>query len=307
MKAAARSTIVWMAPCAKNFKAEAAASPSHDFLFRDTVDASLMEEAAAAAASTIVVSAQAVTQAFLQAWRDQQPAAAGLTLVRRGTSLGSIDLAAAKALNIAVVATPGVNSPHVAKYLVEVLGLDGAPAAAGVKAVVVGAGSVGKAVVALLNGAGVKPLVLTDTSMKAAADDAALLELQGARYGLSAEQATLRSSLPAALEGATHVAVCCATAGEPVVTDAAVAALLGADAARAIKICCISRPEAISLSALAMLPATAQLTFDYGPTVLAPVRALVGDQPNVAWTSKAMSTDACNQDLDKAVLAHLQA
>ena len=49
----------------------------------------------------------------------------------------------------------------------------------------------------------------------------------------------------------------------------------------------------------------ASLRFDYGEAVLAPTREQVnqeGVQASVTWSSAAMASEACKQDLDAAVL-----
>ena len=49
----------------------------------------------------------------------------------------------------------------------------------------------------------------------------------------------------------------------------------------------------------------AQLYFDYGDAVLAPMREKVnqgGIKENVHWSSKAMASEACKRDMDEAVL-----
>ena len=279
-----------MAPCAPDFKIQAA-SPGTQVVFHDEVDASFFASSYVPARPTaIVVSAQKVSKEFLEAWRtalpqQQEP---NLTLVRRGTSLGSIDLAAAKELAIDVLATPGVNSPHVARFVIETLGMESPvadPSAA--KAVVVGAGSVGRIVAQEMKAlAGLTPIVVNRSPDS--------------------------PSLDGALRGATHVAVCAATSGEPIITAEHVEALL-AGARRRIKICSVSRPEAFSLEAILMVAQSqaqdATLRFDYGDMILAPTRDKVnreGVQANITWSSSAMSSVACKQDLDEAVLRALQ-
>ena len=289
-----------MAPRAPLFEAHAATAGGSEFVFHDGqvepafFDYCRADVAPARAMTTIVVSAQTVARPFLEAWRAACPQQEGeeLLLVRRGTSLGSIDLDAAKQLGIRVANTPGVNSPHVARFVVEALGLSaGAPPPAGPNdapprkaVVVVGAGSVGQAVVALLTGVGVQPIVVTRSPDS--------------------------PSLEAALRGATHVAVCAATSGEPIVTTAhAEALLLGEEEEeRAIQICSVSRPEAFSLEAIMMIARRkdrAQLRFDYGDSILAPTRDKVnedGVKENVTWSSEAMASEACKRDMDEAVV-----
>ena len=276
-----------MAPCAPDFKTEAATSAS-EFVFHDDVDPSFFAGSSVPdRATTIVVSAQTVSKEFLEAWREKY-LNHRLTLIRRGTSLGSIDLTAAKALGIDVLSTPGVNSPHVAKFAVETLGLSEPPAdAQAAKAVVVGAGSVGQVVVQLMKDVGLAPTVVNRSPES--------------------------PSLASALRGATHVAVCAATSGEPIITAEHIEALLDGEAERpVIQICSVSRPEAFSLEAIMMIarqPSRAHLRFDYGDSVLAPTRDQVnqdGVKANITWSSSAMASVACKQDLDEAVLIHIQ-
>ena len=288
LKAArAGESVVWMAPCAPDFKSEAAACTQSRFVFHNQVDPSFFAGSDVPdRATAIVVSAQTVSKPFLEAWRakcppEQEPS---LTLVRRGTSLGSIDLAAAKELGIDVVNTPGVNSPHVAKFVVETLGLSDSDKAK--KAVVVGTGSVGQVVIQLMKDVGVTPTVVNRSPES--------------------------PSLASALEGASYVAVCAATSSEPIITADHVKALLGGEQ-RSIQICSVSRPEAFSLEAIMLIaqrPGQVHLRFDYGDSVLAPTRDKVnedGVKENVTWSSDAMSSVACKQDMDVAVLQLLTA
>ena len=53
----------------------------------------------------------------------------------------------------------------------------------------------------------------------------------------------------------------------------------------------------------------ASLRFDYGDSILAPTREKVnrdGVQASVTWSSAAMSSEACKEDLDAAVLRILR-
>jgi len=270
-----------MAPCAEGFKSNAARSLGSKFAFSAGPDPAFFSGPdVPERATTIVVSAQSVSSHFLQAWRAREEEAQ-LLLVRRGTSLGSIDVTAAKELGIGVANTPGVNSPHVAQFVVEALGLSeplADPTAA--KAVVVGAGSVGQNVIEMMRRAGVEPAVVS--------------------------RSRPAPSLEAALRGATHVAVCAATSSEPIITAAHVGELLAGEK-RPIKICSVSRPEAFSLEAILLTAQheQAQLRFDYGDSILAPTRDKVnegGVKANVTWSSNAMSSEACKQDMDEAVL-----
>jgi hypothetical protein len=268
-----------MAPSASTFKSEVATSPGSKFVFNDEVDPKFFTGSDVPdRATTIVVSAQTVNRQFLEAWRERCPQQDhNLMLVRRGTSLGSIDISAAKELGIDVVNTPGVNSPHVAQFVAETLGLTvpvADPEAA--KAVVVGAGSVGQSVVALMKSVGVNPTVVNRSPES--------------------------PSLETALRGATHVAVCAATSGDPIITTTHTEELFAGEK-RAIKICSVSRPEAFSLEAiLEIAQRGAQLRFDYGDSILAPMRQKVGASEHVTWSSIAMASEACKQDMDEAVL-----
>ena len=120
-------------------------------------------------------------------------------------------------------------------------------------------------------------------------------------------RSTESPSLQDALRGATHVAVCAATSSEPIITAAHAEELLGG-AARKIQICSVSRPEAFSLDAVMMIAkheGRAQLRFDYGDSILAPMREAVNRgavQQAVTWSSSAMSSEACKHDLDEAVI-----
>ena len=121
-------------------------------------------------------------------------------------------------------------------------------------------------------------------------------------------------SLTSALRGATHVAVCASTSGDPIVTVDHIRALLDGEADKprpVIQICSVSRPEAFSLEAIMMIaerPEQAYLRFDYGDSVLAPTREQVnkdGVKANITWSSSAMSSVDCKRDLDEAVLEAL--
>jgi len=281
-------SIVWMAPCAQTLKpAAAAAAVGSRLVFHDQVEPKFFTGSVPERPTTIVVSAQTVSMPFLQAWRQFCREEERLLLVRRGTSLGSIDVSAATDLGIEVINTPGVNSPHVAKFTADTLGLSSTAGkdTASVRAVVVGAGSVGRCVVDLMTAVGVRPTVVNR----------------------SPESPSLRT----ALRGATHVAVCAATSGEPIITTSHVQELLEGDE-RAITLCSVSRPEAFSLEAILMIAQATRhrtrLHFDYGDSILAPMREKVdegGVKSNVSWSSKAMASEECKQDMDQAVLALL--
>jgi len=305
----APDSIIWMAPSAKDFKQDTALSPGSNFVFpAGGVDASLFEKMDTLGfPTTIVVSAQKVDEAFLRAWREKMPAGERLTLVRRGTSMGSIDSKAAKALGIAVVNTPGVNSPHVAKFVFDTLQIaDAVKAGKSPRAVLVGAGSVGRCVADLMTSVGVKPTIIEHLTVQEQQLPAAELEkLLESRFGISAKSATLGSTLAAALPGATHVALCCPTDGTPIMNESMVDKLVsGGGADREIRIACIARPDAFSVDAIRKLPKNVHCQFDYGESILAPVRAQVnegGDRANVGWSSKAMNSEACKADMDEAV------
>ena len=286
-------SVVWIAPCARTFKAEASSSKGSTFVFRDEVDPDYFSAPdAPERATTVVVSAQSVTKDFMQAWRASLPDDEKLTLVRRGTSLGSIDVNAAKKLGIRVANTPGVNSPHVAKFVVDTLGLSIVDAldVALARAVVIGSGSVGQSVIALLNTVGITPTVVNRSPESPKLEDA--------------------------LKGATHVAVCAATSGsQPILTSRHMDALFTpADCQQPVpvEIVSVSRPEAFSLNAILKVAARrkppATLRFDYGEPILAPVREQVnqgGLKETITWSSEAMASEACKEDLDAAVLSLL--
>eukprot|EP01064_Diplonema_japonicum_P018337 TRINITY_DN27034_c0_g1_i1.p1 TRINITY_DN27034_c0_g1~~TRINITY_DN27034_c0_g1_i1.p1 ORF type:complete len:793 (+),score=174.02 TRINITY_DN27034_c0_g1_i1:91-2469(+) len=308
-------SIVWLAPCAKSFKKDTHQQPSIVFSEGNKVEPSVFT--LPDDPTVIVVSAQKVDAEFFQAWRKRLPSAKQLTLIRRGTSLGSIDMKAAAEHDIEVIATPGINSPHVAQYVVETLDLKSAVEQnEKIKAVVIGFGTVGRCVVDLMNGMGVRPSVLTNSSML---PDGDLSSLQAEKYNLSESSATLCSSLGDALDGATHVAVCCPSPadGKPLLTVEHIEQLLS-EKRPGIRICCIARPDVFSTDAIVRFVSSTghdmklQCTFDYGDAVLAPVRdavnAKVSDearavvQERLAWTTKAMHSEGCKQDMDEAVL-----
>ena len=118
---------------------------------------------------------------------------------------------------------------------------------------------------------------------------------------------THRWRRPSEAPVATHVAVCAATSGEPIITAAHTKELLAGEE-RTVKICSVSRPEAFSLEAILMVAqqaGRAQLRFDYGNSTLAPTREKVnrdGVKENVTWSSVAMASEACKQAMDEAVL-----
>jgi glycine/D-amino acid oxidase-like deaminating enzyme len=284
-------SIVWMAPCAQTFKSATAASTgASELVFPDASPTADFFHGADVPdrPTTLVVSAQTVSRQFMEAWRNCCLREDPLVLVRRGTSLGSIDIDAAKELGIEVVNTPGVNSPHVARFVVETLGLSEPVAGAtsgAIKAVVIGSGSVGQVVIDSMRRVGVEPTVVDRSP-----DSIPLAE---------------------ALRGATHVAVCAATSSEPILTSEHVAELFVGEE-RPISIVSVSRPEAFSLEAIMMIAQRGkeqvQLRFDYGDSILAPTRDQVnhdGVKENITWSSKAMASEACKQDMDEAVLSLL--
>ena len=184
-----------------------------------------------------------------------------------------------------------------AQFALETLGLiqksDGkkVPGVLVGKAAVFGAGSVGNHVVMQMNGIGVHPFVVDPNP-----ETHKLLPSRGATLSEKNE----------ALIGATHVVICSATdSGEAVIDTPQVDALLEGGKDREIRIVCISRPQAFSYEAIEKLPPTVHIRFDYGPTVLGPVKEKVdpkGEKSNITWSSQAMGTEACKQDLDEAVL-----
>eukprot|EP00325_Prymnesiales_sp_UTEX-LB-985_P033833 CAMPEP_0174740308 /NCGR_PEP_ID=MMETSP1094-20130205/73272_1 /TAXON_ID=156173 /ORGANISM="Chrysochromulina brevifilum, Strain UTEX LB 985" /LENGTH=201 /DNA_ID=CAMNT_0015943991 /DNA_START=125 /DNA_END=730 /DNA_ORIENTATION=- len=188
---------------------------------------------------------------------------------------------AAKELGINVVNTPGVNSPHVAKFVIETIGLCepmANPSAA--KAVVIGSGSVGQFVIQSMESIGIKPTIVN--------------------------RSPEAPSLETALLGATHVVVCAATTSEPIITTPHIKALVAGEK-RTIQICSVSRPEAFSLEAVMLIAQQDLVTlrFDYGDSILAPMRDRVnqfGVKENVTWSSVAMASEDCKQDMDNAVL-----
>src|SRR5262249_47956375 len=67
----------------------------------------------------IIVGNNAVGNETLEGWRMEMGIDCQLTLIRRGSSLSRIAVHRAKQLNINVLNTPSVNSPFVAKYMID--------------------------------------------------------------------------------------------------------------------------------------------------------------------------------------------
>ena len=318
-------SVIWLAPCASHFKQDALNSnilQKSSFVFFDGNKVepevfSAPKDVLPEDPTVVVVSAQKVGTEFFQAWRNRTSAEETLTLIRRGTSLGSIDLKAAEEHNVKVIGTPGINSPHVAQYVFDTLALEDAKAEE-VKAVVIGFGTVGRCVVGLMNKVGVSPSVLTDSSMKVSTE-AELSALQTEKYDTPTTSAVFCSSLDDALHGATHIAVCCPSPadGQALLTEARIEKLLAASGRSKVHICCIARPDVFSVDGILRFAKDESTetdllcTFDYGDTVLAPVRKQVDEKTDgkeslvekrLAWTTKAMHSEACKEDMDEAVL-----
>ena len=210
------------------------------------------------------------------------------------------------------------------------------------KVVIVGAGTVGKVAVSLLNSVGIVPTLLTETSMKMTSSSRSATELENllqTRYGLiSGTQAVLSHSMQDSFLGATHVLVCCALSGtEPLISEQAIQGLLSQanPDGKKVHFCCISRPEVLSFAAIRLLAQECRLggkvgrcTFDYGPTIIEPLEKKVlaslpplptsmagdrkGDQNpdpaadcRVEWTSQAMNSEECKRDMDLAVVKYV--
>jgi hypothetical protein len=171
-----------------------------------------------------------------------------------------------------------------------------------VKAVVVGAGSVGKFIIQSMNSIGIHPFVKDQHA-------------DGARYGVPTASATFVPTLGEAMENATHVAVCCATSGDPIITESDVDALLRGRTAPAdpsttplVRIVSPSRPDVMAIEGVLKLPPWVHLRFDYGAFILKPVQEKVeaaGGRANVTWSSVAMGSEACHRDMDDATLRRL--
>ena len=276
--------------------------------------------------TSIIVSAQKVSHNFLKAWRaaatnyfsaDIAHPKTPLNLIRRGTSLDSIDKKAAEEYNIRVFNTPGINSPHVARFVTETLAIgdyiklrEEKKDIPTPKVVVFGAGAVGKAVITQMHEIyGLCPHVLTQTSLVRINERRT--EIQSAidmtlhnHYDLQPGSAVFPQSIEEALTDATHVAVCCSSSAG-LIDVVAVQALLSGS--HPIRLCCIARPEVFTVEAILLLPPSrVSLFFDYGPAILKPMQEkLASLSPStdwIKWSSQAMSSESCKRDMDSAVL-----
>lgn len=263
--------------------------------------------------SVLVVADQAISRTVLSAWREACPLAP-LTLVRRGTSLDRIDLAACRDFGIKVMNTPGVNATHVARWAVDTLAEGGgAPPR---RLAVVGHGQVGQAVVEqMLERAPSSFITVVRRGhgeraeagrSKPAPDPVTAASAAGS--GRPAVTTNPREAL-----GAADAAVVCVSINESsigMIDEAHIDALRPGS-----KIVCVSKPAVFTDAALRRLASRGDvvLHLDYGRSTLEDFERRLDALgcPAATWrsaprlTTAAATSAACQQDLDHAVSVQL--
>lgn len=217
-------------------------------------------------------------------------------LIRRGTSIDRIDVAAAVDANVCVKNLPGVNAPHVAAVVLRLLrGADGSLPAA---LVVVGYGAIGREVTRQFFAA--VPHGTVTLLVRREIDRTEL----GA--GIPAERVRVSVSATAALHAARAVALCPALSASALgMVDAPMIAAL-APGARVVN---VAKPEVFTDAALRHLAQRPDLEFvqDYGPHTLAQLRSRLDTLgiPPRTWQqapqliSTAVQGTRCNEELDR--------
>lgn len=250
--------------------------------------------------SAIVVSDQVIDAKHIKNWRTACPSEK-LVLIRRGTSLDKIDLAACKQWNIHVSNTPGVNAPYVADYIVSQLNKD-TTLPRNVR--LLGCGDVGKEVVRKITSQHPKCTMTVLTHGKKTHAD---LELSAQQKNV-----TLVVNWNAVFEDATAVVIALA------VNQGTVAQISKQhidSMQKNSRIVCVSKPDVFSDASLLALSQREDLEFtlDYGPATLVALKQRLerlGIPPG-AWkrppqlTTMAMASEACKIDLDYAVAVQL--
>ncbi|MCK9896930.1 FAD-dependent oxidoreductase [Frankia sp. AgB32] len=264
---------------------------------------------------TLVVGANAVPADALARWVAAVRATGddrALVLVRRGTSLAAVDLAAAAHFGITVRNTPEVNARHVAQFMIDRLfaaapgdGSHGSPGVLGL----LGAGDINSRVARAASTRGWRLVVCSPSLVT----DPAALPAWTRRHHLTAENVRVAATAAEVLGAAAALAL-----AVPLVHTGpwASAGLIDADLLERFqggRIISVSEPEVFTPRALLHAYDRAGLTIalDNAPRLLAPVRDLLagritrdGGQPRRGFTlcSAAMRTPACDDDLDQAVL-----
>jgi len=273
---------------------------------------------------TLVVGANAVDAEALDSWAaatrsdsagtndrergDPDRGDRSLLLVRRGTSLAAIDLAAAARLGITVRNTPEVNARHVAQFMIEKLfGADGPPSRV---LGLLGAGNINGRVARAGAARGLRLVVCAPSLVT----DPAAAVAWARRHDLPAELVHVAADVAEVAGAADALAV-----AVPLVHRGgwATEGMIDADRLSAFggsRLVSVSEPEVFTESALldAYDRRDLSVVLDNAPRLLAPVRTLLatrvagdGGSPRPGFTlcSAAMRTPACDADLDQAVLA----
>ncbi len=266
---------------------------------------------------TLVVGANAVPADALARWAAAVRATGddrALVLIRRGTSLAAVDLAAAAHLGITVRNTPEVNARHVAQFMIDQLfaPTPGAVAPDGTGPGVLGllgAGDINSRVARAASARGWR-LVVCSPSL---ATDPAALTAWTRRHQLPAGDVRAATTAAQVLGAADALAL-----AVPLVHTGpwASAGLIDAGQLarfRGERLVSVSEPEVFTARAVLDAYDRDGLTvvLDNAPRLLAPVRDLLagriardGGELRCGFTlcSAAMRTPACDDDLDQAVL-----
>jgi phosphoglycerate dehydrogenase-like enzyme len=290
--------VLQIAPASQGWKSS---KPDNVFLRTASSESELEQHLRDTQALTLIVGEDRITGDLLRKWRAMHPAA-NLVLARRGTSTDKIDKAACEALGITVINTPGVNSPHVARFVLKTLSRDGKMPS---DVRLLGCGSVGSEVARGVCAESPSHRVTALTGTRTSHEALGLQDQQN--------QVALTPSMDEVFRGAHSLAICL-----PVTDDVpgrkGTRHSIGAEQIRLLapgaRIVCVSKPDVFDDAALIALAQSDQtLHLDYGPATLAEFRKRMKDlgHPVESWkcppvlTSEPMKYAECAQDLDYAV------
>lgn len=250
---------------------------------REQEEAYIIEQIFTHKPDVLVVGNNKITAGIISAWRNicrKQE----LTIIRRGTSLAGIDLAAAKENGITVLNTPGINAPALADYIIKNIG----DISRGVPVGVIGSGQIGARVARIMSANG-HPVYIWSPNIatKHFGDNINICN--------SAAEVALRSQVIAIAVNALPV--------KQKVTPA-----LGMDFAENLqsdaRIINISETHVFGEGVLPEIYKKAEVFFDSLPADVKLAKALPNSE-KARFASNAMQTEHCRHDLDYALQALL--
>lgn len=290
---ATNENVLHIAPVSRAWKADA---PSNVvFLSPTLTKQSLLIQIGLLHPSAIIVGDQAIDADIIARWRISHPFG-DLYLVRRGASLDKVQLDLCESNNIRVVNTPGVNAPHVARYIAHWLTV--ADGSLPRDVCVLGYGNVGKELVELL--------------LDRDPDVRIKVLVRHAQTPGSDSRVSFVTDWQEALDGAYAVAICLSLNEDSAhrINPALIQCLH-----QHARLVCVAKPDIFSDEALLMLAAAQgiQLVLDYGPATLEAFRirtqslgcSLATWCKPATLTVQAATTEGCHCDLDYAVSVQL--